>query len=204
MKSLLVCLAFLIVPSIALAQGTVVVDAPFQIGIGTSTKTQDTLITVTNTGVRGASTTPGNTADITGAICANFYAFSAVDGSFVSCCTCPVAPNAARVITVNRDLAPNANKSPTTVRTLVKLIGTLPVAGVCEGGATAASTLTSGLVAWRSNVITTSSTTDMSSYQTESPFVPAVLSAGELNKMLVGCENYSQLPNSRLICRDCQ
>ncbi len=203
MKLIVAILALFLLPAIVFAQATEIEDSPYQIGIATTNKYQDTIITVTNDGKGGAAVTGGgNSASTTGALCANFYAFAGTDGSFLGCCSCPVAPNAVRAITVNSDLAPSAANSQATKRTVVKLLTTSPIAGSCIRSAATAGiegTFGTGLVAWRANGLTSYPTTNIFGIQTENVFLPRILSAGELIKMSSPCRD---LPGN-LVCPSC-
>jgi hypothetical protein len=210
MKTRLIILAALIYSiasfsTTALAQS---VDTPFQVKILASTSQVDSVISVTNGGARGAGTTPGNTAGVTGAICANFYAYSSVDGSLISCCSCPVAPNASRILKVNVDLISPPASSTIPTRTVVKLLASAPVGGSCNGSSTVvgsgAAALSTGLVATGTSVLTPFQVQPQItiSQQSESPFLPTTLSAAELVKMTSQCTAYPG-GGANKVCASC-
>lgn len=190
------------VPTIARAQA---VDTPYQVKILATTSQVDSVVSVTNTGARGAGTTPGNTANVIGATCANFYAYSPVDGSLISCCSCPVAPNATRNLNVNVDLIAPPTSSTVQTRTVVKMLASVPVAGSCRGSSTNfGMTLTQGLVASGSSVLPPFQVQPQLTVgqQSESPFSPSTLSAGELNKILTQCNSYAGGGTDK-VCASC-
>src|SRR5438270_12281235 len=90
-------LATLAVSGLALAQSTtlapsvgpVSLDAPFQVNYASNLNLGDSVINITNTGAAGAGLAAGS---MTGALCANVYAFSP-DEQLISCCSCPVTAN---------------------------------------------------------------------------------------------------------------
>jgi hypothetical protein len=196
----------LIAISVSTAAHAQTLDGPFQIKILASSSQVDSVISVVNDGARGAATTPGNTAAVTGAICANFYAYSSVDGSLISCCSCPVGPNAARILNVNTDLIPAPASSKLPTRTVVKLLATVPVGGSCvnSSAAVATATFTPGLVAWGTSALPLLQVNPQVSInqQSESSFLPVTLSAGELSKLGSQCTFYNGGGTTR-VCPSC-
>lgn len=182
------------------------VDTPYQVKILASSSQVDAVISVVNDGARGASNTPGNTAAVTGAICANFFAYSSTDGSLISCCSCPVGPNAARILSVNTDFIPVPTASKIPTRTVVKLIATVPAGGSCNNsaGTVTSGTLTIGLLAWGTSALPLLQVNPQLSIhqQSESSFSPATLSAGEFAKLGNQCAFYNGNGPDR-VCPSC-
>lgn len=143
----------------------------------------DSQIYLTNTGATGAGTsTTGNSATVTGSICVNVYAM-APDEQELSCCSCPVTPDALVSVSARKDLL--ADLTGELFDSLViKLYATAPVGGSCAGAA-ALSTATAapGLAAWS----TTTHITEAGLSTTETEFKPSTVSAGELNKLQSFC-----------------
>jgi hypothetical protein len=96
----------------------------------------DSVIDITNDG-----SGPGN-------ICVNVYAFDPSE-EMVSCCTCPVTPNALNALSVNLDLIKNTLTSLPPTSVTVKLVATtVPASQTCDPTSTSGTTTVSALHAW--------------------------------------------------------
>src|ERR1700749_797464 len=90
----------------AVADFSQTVDTPFQVRYASNLSVGDSVINISNSGAGGAALQSGTTATITGALCANVYAFTP-DEQLVSCCSCPVTPNGLVSLSAKNDLASN-------------------------------------------------------------------------------------------------
>jgi hypothetical protein len=149
------------------SQPNATVDTPFQIRYVAGLNVGDSFVNITNGGARGAAIEDGTGASVTGAICANVYVFSP-DEQMIACCSAPVTPNGLISFSARRDLISNTLTPAVPTSIVVKILGSTPVGGSCNGSAAAPGALTSGLLAWGTSVhgqtttetITTPNTSD--------------------------------------------
>lgn len=189
------------------AQNPITADSPFQVRYASNLNVGDSVINISNTGARGAANQSGTTANLTGSICANVYAFSD-DEQLVSCCSCPVTPNGLVSLSVRNDLISNTLTPAVPTSVVVKLLATVPVGGSCNGSAATVSPLTgaapalsNGLVAWG----TTLHAGPTGAFGiTETAFTPATLSTGELNRLGTLCNFIGNNGSGFGICRSCR
>src|SRR6186997_862183 len=116
------------------AQPNVTLDTPYQVRYASNLNLGDSVINITNGGARGAGLQSGTSAGVTGAICANVYAFSP-DEQMISCCSCPVTPNGLRSLSAQADLISNTLTPAVPTSIVIKLLGSVPVGGSCAGSA---------------------------------------------------------------------
>jgi hypothetical protein len=177
------------------------VDAPFQARYAANLTQGASYINITNSGATGAALKSGKTADITGAICVNVYAFAS-DEQLVSCCSCPVTPNGLVSLEVNKDLNSN-NLTPKKEDSLViKLLATAPVGGKCTDSAAAVTSATvgvPGMLAWG----TTMHKLGAAYAMTETAFAPATLSAGEAGRIGALCNFILANGSGFGVCASC-
>lgn len=190
----------------AFAQNPITADSPFQVRYASNLGAGDSVINITNTGARGAANQSGTTAGITGAICANVYAFSA-DEQLVSCCSCPVTPNGLVSLSVKSDLISNTLTPAVPTSVVVKIVATVPTGGTCNssaatvGLANGGATLSNGLAAWG----TTLHAGPTGAFGvTETAFTPATLSTGEANRLGSLCTFIINNGSGFGICRSCR
>ena len=115
----------------------------FQVAYAVNLDKADSVVNLTNAGTQ-------NTA--TGAltnICANVYAFSP-DEQMISCCSCPITPNALVSLSVTRDLISNTLTPARPSSIVMKYVATAAASGSCNAASagTAASPLVSGMQGW--------------------------------------------------------
>jgi len=148
----------------------------------------DSVINITNVGALGASIRSGTSASITGALCANVYAFSP-DEQLISCCSCPVTPNGLVSLSVVNDLISNTLTPARPNSIVVKLVPTVPVGGSCSGSAAnvATATVASGLLAWGTKVHVLNAPPAGPLGLTEVPFQNGILSTGDINRLGAVC-----------------
>jgi hypothetical protein len=186
---------------VAFAQPNVTVDSPFQVRYASNLNLADSVINITNSGARGAGLQSGTGAGVTGAICANVYAFSP-DEQMIACCSCPVTPNGLRALSAQRDLISNTLTPAVPTSIVIKLLASVPIGGSCTGSAAAPGALTSGMLAWGTTTHAGPAAGDLSS--TETPFLPATLSAGELSRLTNLCTFILANGSGFGVCPTCQ
>jgi hypothetical protein len=179
------------------------VDTPFQVRYASNLAVGDSVVNITNSGATGASLQSGTTATITGAICANVYAFTP-DEQLVSCCSCPVTPNGLVSLSAKNDLASNTLTPAVPTALVIKLLATRPVGGSCTNSAAAVTTATlaPGMLAWGTTI---HATPTAGTYGvTETAFSPATLSDGELSRIGNLCNFIIANGSGFGVCRSCR
>ena len=185
---------------VAFAQVTV--DTPYQVRYASNLlNAGDSVINITNSGARGAGLAAGTTAATTGAICVNVYAFSP-DEQMISCCSCPVTPNGLVSLSTRRDLVNNTLTPAVPTAIVVKLLASTPVGGSCSGSAANPGELTSGMLAFGTTVH--AGVAAGSTVITETPFLPATLSAGEAARLTNLCTFIQANGSGFGICSTCR
>jgi hypothetical protein len=191
----------------------------YQVRYLTNLSLGDSSIRITNSGARGAAEPAGIDSSTTGAICANLYAFAS-DGTFLSCCSCPVTPNGLVTLSGREDLFSNTAEPTVSDSMVVKLLASVPQAGTsgcagAAGGVTRATStpgagqLTTGLHAWSTTIYAQPGTQPT---VIEAPFVPATLGVvagsgsdvGELNRLTQLCTRYQANGAGPSICSSCR
>jgi hypothetical protein len=186
---------------VALAQPNATVDTPFQVRYMSNLNNGDSVMNITNSGARGAGLQSGTSASITGAICANVYAFSP-DEQMIACCSCPVTPNGLVSLSARQDLISNTLTPAVPTAIVVKVLGSVPVGGSCSNSAATPGALTEGLISWATTVH--AGATAGTFAQTETAFAPATLSAGELTRLTSLCTFIQANGSGFGICRTCR
>jgi hypothetical protein len=197
--------AILLCTVAAFAQPNVILDILYQVRYAANVLPAspiDSFVNITNLGVRGAGLQSGTSALITGAICVNVYAFL-FDEQMISCCSCPVTSNGLRSLSAKRDLVNNTLTPAVPGSIVVKILGSVPVGGSCSGSAAAPGATTSGLVAWGTTAHATAPG-GVPTAITETAFVPATLSAGELSRLTNLCTFIIANGSGFGICNSCQ
>jgi hypothetical protein len=200
MRTILAGITFSVV---ALAQPNVTVDSPYQVRYASNLNIGDSVINITNGGARGAGLAAGTSASTTGAICVNVYAFSP-DEQMISCCSCPVTPNGLVSLSARNDLISNTLTPAVPTSIVVKLVASLPQAGSC--GSSAATVIPAsyafGMLAFGT---TLHAGVAPGSYAvTETPFLPAILSAQEHSRLTNLCTFINANGSGFGICRSCR
>jgi hypothetical protein len=180
-------------------------DTPYQVRYASNLNVGDSYINITNTGANGAGLGEGTTANVTGAICVNVYAYDPTEET-VSCCSCPVTPNGLVSLSVDRDIISNPLTPRTPTSVVIKLVATAPVGGSCTGSALLAGTptLANGMLAW-GTTIHLQTIAGVSTYQTtEERFAPSTLSAGEQARLAYSCGFVGNQGSTFGVCASCR
>jgi hypothetical protein len=185
------------------AAANIFIGDPFQISYAANLSVGDSFVDITNVGTLGASLQSGTTASITGAICANVYAFTP-DEQMVSCCSCPVTPNGLVSLSAQNDLASNTLTPAIPTALVVKVLATLPVGGSCNNSAAmvTTATLANGIKSFGTTIHATPAAGTYG--VTEKPFSAATLSAGELTRIGSLCNFIIANGSGFGICRSCR
>ena len=101
------------------------VDVPFQVRYASNLAVGDSVVNITNTGASSTVAFPTQN----GNICANVYVFSP-DEQLISCCTCLVTPDGLISLSARNDLISNTLTPGVPTSITVKLVSSLPVAGL--------------------------------------------------------------------------
>jgi hypothetical protein len=187
---------------VAFAQPNITVDTPFQVRYASNLNLGDSVVNITNSGARGAGLFSGTSASTTGAICVNVYAFSP-DEQMISCCSCPVTPNGLVSLSAKADLTSNTLTPAVPTSIVVKLYATTPVGGSCSSSSSNPGEPTSGMLAWGTTVHAGAAAGSAAAV-TETAFLPATLSGGELNRLTQLCTFINATGSGFGICRSCR
>jgi len=155
-------------------------DGPFQVRYAANLDKGESWINVINTGAQGAPALGPGFGGITGNLCVNAYVFD-IGEELVACCSCPVTPNQVISWRVNADLLANTNRPFSGTSVVIKLLSTLEDSTQCNNSAALVASTTAGvpgMVAFGTTLHTTSVAGALAT--TETPFIPAMLSAAEL------------------------
>jgi hypothetical protein len=181
----------------------ITVDGPFLVRYAANLNMADSVFDITNGGARGAGLSSGTSASVTGAICANVYTFSP-DEQMIACCSCPVTPNGLVSLSAQKDLISNALTPAVPTSIVVKLLGSAPVGGSCASSAASPGALASGLLAWGTTAHIVDTVAGKQGGLTETEFLPATLSAGELTRITTLCTFIQANGSGFGICRSCR
>jgi len=180
-------------------------------------------VDITNAGQLGADAF-GPLSGTTGRICANVYVFTA-DEQESECCSCLVTPNALVHLTA-ADLVGNPGNGVTpTLGIVVKLLATIPgvsatnpagpppgvgtnagpfTGSFCNAAAPfATANLAPGMRAWATKFHTNTTTSPATTSLTETAFLPALLSQGELTKLTGLCQFLAGNQSGAGLCKAC-
>lgn len=192
------------------AQNPVTADSPFQVRYASNLTIGDSVFDVTNTGASSVAVFP---APVDGNLCANFYTFSP-DEQLISCCACLVTPNGLVSISAKGDLTSNTLTPGLPTAIVVKIISSSGTAAA--GGATVCNASTAGiganglvigLAAWGTTLhaLPVTPGSPATTYGvTETPFVPASLSAAELVRITTLCGFIQTNGSGYGVCKPCR
>ncbi len=193
--------ASMLCSAVAFAQA----DSPFQVKYASNLPIGDSVINITNTGAfGGANAAVANGAAVTnGNICVNVYTFSP-DEQLISCCACPVTPNALVSLSARNDLISNTLTPGVPTSIVVKLLAS-PGAPTCN--ASRPGPPITGMAAWGTTIhaLPVTPGSPATTYgDTETPFTNATLSDAEYKRITTLC-GFIQTDGSGFgICRSCR
>ncbi len=168
------------------SQATIAIGDIFSLDYMPNLAQGDSVVNLTNTGASGAN------------LCANVFVFSP-DEQLVSCCACPITPNALASLSARADLISNTLTPAVPGAIVVKLIASQG-AGTCNPGSITPATLAPGLEGWGSKLHNTPSGFQVS----ETPFVPGSLSLAEFNRVVALCGFLQGNGSGYGICKSCR
>jgi hypothetical protein len=196
----------------AVAQPNAALDNQYQIRYASNLQATggDSYINISNTGsnVAGPASgiASGTTPVVPGTICANVYAFGP-DEEILSCCSCPVTPNGLASLSAKNDLMNNILGRFTPNSIVIKLVASTPAAGTATGCVNSAAGFLSGatgMVAWGTTLHANTGPADTGHFGlTETPFTPASLQIGELNRLWSLCTFAQSQGSLHGICNSC-
>jgi hypothetical protein len=203
-----VVLAILVVATVAFCQTQAALDSPYQVRYATNYSTIDSTINIINDGANGAVNPYGPSFGTVGSgnMCVNVYVFDPQE-ELLSCCSCTLTPNQVMTLSVQGIMANLLTpEKPTSVT--IKLVGSNGgdptfVKASCTNEAALVGTGTHATAPGYVAFGTTAHAAGSGAFQlTETPFVPAVLSATELTSLTTRCSTiigngskYGQCPN---------
>jgi hypothetical protein len=172
----------------------------YQIDYAANLNIGDSFVNITNAGTL-AGPFGANPPNL-GNVCANVYVFDPQE-ELIACCTCLVTPNGLNSFSathslINNPLTPNV---PTTIT--IDLVGSAPVAGLCNAGSAASinvQTLLGGLNAWG----TTLEPNPASSFGVvRTKFLPGGFSQSQLSALVTTCNFIQSVGTGFGICGSC-
>ncbi len=182
-------------------------DGPFQVRYASNLPIGDSVINITNTGAFGAAAgapVADAPAVTNGDICVNVYTFSP-DEQLISCCACPVTPNALVSLSARNDLISNTLTPGVPTSIVIKLLAS-PGAPTCNPSAPG-GIAQAGLAAWGTTIHAlpvTPGTPDTTYGETETPFTNATLSQAEYRRITTLCGFIQTNGSGFGICRSCR
>ena len=166
----------------------------FQIRTTSNLNIGDSVINITNA---GSANTPNGALQN---VCANVYTFSP-DEQLISCCACIVTPNALVSLSVNSDLVSNTLTPAHPTSAVVKILTSTGT--TCNAANVPIDNVAPGLRAW-GTTLHALPTSPVTFGLTETPFSPALLSAGELARITSFCGFIQANGSGFGICKSCR
>jgi len=188
----------------------------FQVKYSSNLTQGDSVINISNTGVNGSSLFGPGFGGAAGNLCVNVYAFSP-DEQLISCCSCLVTPNGLVHLTANNDLVSNTLTGIRPDSIVIKLVASGAGASFAGSSCTNSAALVdvggsfplaAGMLAFGTTLHSASGVdpppVGTAFSITETPFLPATLSAGELASMKNRCINIIGNGSTFGQCRSCR
>ena len=162
----------------------------FQVNYVSNLQAGDSSINISNTGSSGQN------------ICASLYVFDPSE-EMVSCCSCPITPNALQSLSVQGDLISNTLSPSTPQSVVIKILASAPGRnGTCDPTASFAG-LNAGLRAWGTNLHLLPGSPSVYGV-TETDFVSGGLSLAELNHLTSFCGFINANGSGFGLCKSCR
>ncbi len=192
------------------APGFSQVDAPYQVRYGANLQLGESHLYIVNTGGNGGVPPygPGFGANNGGNMCVNLYALDPNE-ELLSCCSCLVTPNQVVELNVQADIMGNTFTGVQTPSAVIKLVGStnrgLNVSTCTSAAATVATGSTTngpvgGFIAFGTTVHPAAGGFAV----TETPFLPATLSASELTSLTSRCASILGNGSGYGVCNSCR
>jgi hypothetical protein len=188
------------------ATATIFVGSALQISYAANLTAGESYVNISNSGSNGAALLGPGFGGSVGNMCVNVYAFSP-DEQLIACCSCLVTPNGLVNLGVTRDLTAKTLTGVTPPSVVVSLLTSLAGTGgtgtTCDNSAatTTAAQLAGSTLAWGTTLHPGPAG---GSVVTEKPFLPAVLSAGELASLTGRCASILGNGSGFGICASCR
>jgi Subtilase family len=188
------------------ATATIFVGAALQVSYAANLTAGESYVNISNSGSNGAPLLGPGFGGAAGNMCVNVYAFSP-DEQLIACCSCLVTPNGLMNLGVNRDLTVKTLTGVTPQSVVVSLVTSLAGTGgtgtTCNNSAATitAAQLAGSTLAWGTTLHPGPAG---GSVVTEKPFLPAVLSAGELASLTGRCASILGNGSGFGICASCR
>jgi len=211
-----VILVALVLAMAAGAQTLAVLDAPYQVRYAANLNQGESFINIINDGANGTSPNGPGLPGATGNLCINVYAFDPNE-EMIGCCSCTVTPDQVVNLGVNRDILSNTQTGVTPTSVTIKLLATLagaasggglPGSASCQNSAatlgTNAGAVVAGFVAFGTTLHAQVNAGATTYVTTETPFIPATLSAGETAGLSNRCTGIIGNSSNHGICAACR
>jgi len=189
LRTLLAFTAVALATSAFAQDANVVSDSPdeFQVRYASNLNKGDSYVNITNTG--SADGLP---------ICALVFAFDPSE-EMVSCCACPITPNALVSLSVQGDLISNTISPSTPTSLVIKLVSIIADNGTCAPNTP--GELVPGMRAWGTSLHALPNGTYGT---TESAFLPGGLSEAEALHLFNFCNFINANGSGFGICKSCR
>jgi hypothetical protein len=132
---------------------------------------------------------PGTYAN--GNICASIFVFDPYQ-ELSECCSCLVTPDGLRILSVNKDVTDNPLTGVVLNTGLIKVVSTIPVAGVCP--LPTAVYPAAAIRSWTTHI------QNGNFAETETPSQDATLSSGEIRRLAQQCYAVRLIGSGKGVC----
>jgi hypothetical protein len=128
---------------------------------------------------------------VNGNICASIFVFDPYQ-ELSECCSCLVTPDGLRTLSVNGDLTDNPLTGVVLNTGLIKVVSTVPVAGVCP--LPTAVNPVAAIRSWTTHI------QNGNFAETETPSQDATLSSGEIRRLAQQCYAVKLIGSGKGVC----
>ncbi len=191
---------------VALADG-LADPSVYQVAYASNLNVGDSYVNLTNVGAPQLTIIQGGAPALTnGKMCVNVYTFSP-DEQMISCCSCPVTPDALVSLSARNDLISNTLTPAVPTSIVIKLLGS--AGPVCNASTVGNNNnpLAAGLAAWSTTIhaLPVTPGSPATTYgSTETAFTQSTLSAAELRRLTTLCLGIQIDGSGFGICRSCR